>query len=177
MEQVHTNENKIEKPPMLYHGSSNKNIEEFEPRPTTFNHSIKDNFIVATPYYKKALPYLFDGEINGERKSWNSGVFGDGEIFAVIPVSEEDFRRNDKGGAIYKMSPEFFDSSEDRKEYEWFSTVPVKPLEVEIFESILETWKDEGINAYFLTEEQYQFFRTISTGDEKQKYLHSVKEL
>jgi hypothetical protein len=42
-EQQHSN---LEKPPVLYHGSANKHIEEFEPRSTTFNHTQKGEYVI-----------------------------------------------------------------------------------------------------------------------------------
>ena len=55
----------LEKPPMLYHGSPHKDIEVFEPRPTTFNHTQKGEYVLGTPDFVNALPYLFSGFING----------------------------------------------------------------------------------------------------------------
>lgn len=174
MEQFFKKENNLEKPPVLYHGSPDKNIQEFEPRQTTFNHSEKGDFVIATPVFANALPYLFSGYIDGKKILWNSGSFGEGDIYVVLPVSKEIFLQNDHGGAIYEISPESFNSNEQRKEYEWYSTEPVKPLKSIVFDSVYDEWQKNNIKSYFLTEEQFLKFRSIETGKQKKEFLENL---
>lgn len=142
----------LEKPPVLYHGSPHKDIEVFEPRPTTFNHTQKGEYIVGTPDFVNALPYIFSGFINGVRTPWVAANFATSKenfVYLMIPCTKEAFIAHDKGGAVYSFSPESFTSVPERKNYEWYSEEKVKPDEKREFGSILETWEAYDIHPFF----------------------------
>lgn len=168
------NQEVLEKPPALYHGSSDKEISEFEPRATVFNHIQKGEYVIATPDYKSSLPYLFSGEIDGQRIHWSAGSY-DGQQRVILPVTKEDFLRNDFGGAIYTLSPESFNSVKERANYEWFSKEKVFPVKKEEFNSIMDIWEKNDVHPYFLTKDQFEEFLTLNSGKEKSEFLNSIK--
>ena len=113
-------ENRIEKPPVLYHGSGNRNIKVFEPRENTRQKDgEKKEFVFATDSFVKALPYMFNSE---ERNfSYSSGE-RKGVVFAVFPLTEQELRDRDKGGAVYDLPSDEFSEGDG---YEWASENPV----------------------------------------------------
>ena len=71
---------------------------------------------------------------------------------------------------MYSFSPESFTSVPERKDYEWYSEEKVKPVEKKEFGSILETWEAYGIHPFFLTQEQFDYARSLH-GKERIEYL------
>jgi hypothetical protein len=165
-------EHNLEKPTVLYHGSSDRNIHEFTPKENVaFGGIEKGVYVFATPDKKAVLPYLFSGEINGKQISWNSGKFSDGTVYVALPVSREDFSKNDRGGVVYTISPENFHSYDGYHDYEWVSEETIIPNGMEVYESILDTWEKNNIKLYFdIDFDVLNKFR----GDDKQKYLDSL---
>jgi hypothetical protein len=123
-----------------------------------------------------ALPYLFSGEIDGEKIPWSSGVFSSSTetiVYVMMLCTKEEFVRNDHGGAVYSLSPESFSSVPQRKDYEWYCEEKVKPFEKKEYDSILTTWEAHNMTPFFLTQEQFEHARTL-TGKERVKYLKSL---
>lgn len=148
-EQKETLPNK-EKPKFLYHGSAHKNIEELEPR----NKSVRDDnegpVVFATQ--ELSLAAIFMAE-----KTKNIGFFGD-VPYCVILASREEFARNDKGGHIYVVPSDNFETDPKKGlgDYEWTSKGKVKVTEKIEYASVLEAMIENGAQVYFVDHDIYK---------------------
>ena len=117
-------ENNIEKPDFLYHGSSHKGVEEFEPRTSKGTGGKFGAMVYATPDLATASAFLAEVQ-----KEWFAGRFGD-TFYVLIPLPREEFIKSDKGGHIYVLPSDTFESDPERGlgEYEWASKISVKPI-------------------------------------------------
>lgn len=165
-------ENNIEKPPVLYHGSPNKNISVFTPRSAEFEGE-KDKFFFTSPNKAAALAYLAQGDY-----PWNSGIYLDDNIIrSVLPITREEFIEKDKGGALYSFDSQNFSSSKGRSGYEWVSKESVEPDSKEEFNSALLAMESAGIKMYFLgSRENFEKFRSLKNSSERLEFLKSFEK-
>lgn len=134
------------KPAVLYHSSPNTEIGEFEPRSDKVRDPNEGPRIFATP--DKALASAFIVPTDG---SWvNIGRFN--EVPYIIISDEQRFKDSDKGGAIYHLPSNTFetDLNKGMKSSEWTSRVPVKPIDKDIYKSGLEAMLSLGVQVYFV---------------------------
>ncbi len=165
-------ENRIEKPPVLYHGSGNRNIEIFEPRENTRQKDKeKKEFVFATDSLVKALPYMFKSKERGF--SYSSGEIK-GVVFAVFPLTEQELRDRDKGGAVYELPNEAFDEGDG---YEWASENPVKVSNKIEFDSTVDAMIENGIKVYCLSQKDYENYSVLNSGQEIFSFLQNFKPL
>jgi hypothetical protein len=141
-----------EKPPLLYHGSPHGEIEEFEPKVSPGSGEKYGPLVYATP--DEATARIFMMRVNG---SWSAGRFWN-VPYVLIPMSREEFLKNDKGGHVYVLSSEQFSSDPSRGlgEYEWASKEKVKPIEKKEYPSALQAVLESGVQVYFLDPETYK---------------------
>jgi hypothetical protein len=144
----------MEKPPKLYHGSPDRNIEVFEPRISKGSGEAYGPLVYASPDLAISSAYLADIP-----RRWSSGQFGD-VPYALITVPRDEFIANDKGGCIYVLPTETFEPDRGLGSAEWASTVPVKPVEKLEFPSALDAMLDHGVQVYFVTPEQHAQIRS-----------------
>lgn len=165
-------ENRIEKPPVLYHGSGNRNIEIFEPRENTRQKDKeKKEFVFATDSLMKALPYMFKSE---ERDfSYSSGQ-RNGVVTAVFPLSEQELRNKDKGGAVYELPSDYFEEGDG---YEWASENPVEVSNKIEFDSTVDAMIENGIKVYCLSQKDYDYYSSLNSGEERLSFLQKFKPL
>ncbi len=153
-------ENSIEKPLFLYHGTPQKNLESVDPKIKTF-HKKEKELVFASPDRKVAISYLAKGDY-----SWSAGIYNH-EYFIVLPITKQEFKENDSGGAVYIFNSKNFKTTNDRKDYEWVSEQKEKPIQKEEFVSALETIESNGIGMYFLDNyenyNKYCSIKSIST--------------
>lgn len=140
------------KPPYLYHGTPNGEIEEFTPRVSMGTGEklgakvyASDDIAVASMMTTR-LPM-----------TWGGGV-RNGEVFCYIPMTRDEFRKYDKGGWIYKLDSTSFLKGEKNfgmGEKEWASSVPVKPIEKIRVESSYDEMIKNRVKIYFKGEDGY----------------------
>lgn len=138
--------NEIIKPSILYHASANTNIEEFEPRNRKVRDVKEGPIIFATPDKTYASMFLAPTD-----DSWSAKGRHDGVFYQVIS-DRKRFQQIDKGGAIYNLPPETFetDLNKGAGELDWTSKVAVKQIDKKVFKSALETMMDLGVQVFFV---------------------------
>lgn len=141
-----------EKPPFLYHGSPHKGIEEFEPRISKGTGEEFGAMVYATPDLATASAFLAE-----VKKEWSAGRFGD-TFYVLIPFPREEFIKNDKGGHIYVLPSDTFESDPKRGlgEYEWASKTSVKPTKKIEYPSALDAMLENGVQVYFVDDNTYK---------------------
>lgn len=140
------------KPDVLYHASTNKNIEEFQPRAETVRDPNEGPVVFAT--LDKAFASMF---LVPSNDSWS--MIGDFNGVKVIVISDEaKYKALDKGGAIYSFSNKNFDNDPQKNtsKMEWTSKEPVKPENKEISKSAIETMLENGVQTYFVDKATFE---------------------
>ena len=109
------------KPEKFYHGSSNENIEELEPKQISYRNKSEGELLFASPDIAGATLFLvrmFDDE---SRKGYDNGIY-----YYVIS-DKEKFSSLDKGGTIYELPDSNFTSDPKQWSREWATKDKVKP--------------------------------------------------
>jgi hypothetical protein len=152
-----------EKPPFLYHGSTKGDITEFVPQISTGSGEQYGQLVYATPSLAVASIFMAKEYI---RQPWSAGMYN-GKLCAFIPIPKEDFQKRDKGGHIYTVASDTFSTQEGRGlgENEYGSTEAVKPVSVTHHTSALEAMLKEGVQVYFVTPEQIQYMKTLTSAE------------
>lgn len=145
----------MQKPDILYHASADTNITEFEPRNQTPRYEGEPNLIFATPHKQVAAMFLVPRGIPTEISKY-------GDIYAVfVNGTEEEFDSQDKGGAIYALPSDTFETDEKigMGETEWVSTESVKPVSKDIYDTALQALEESNVQIYFLFDEVFTLVR------------------
>ena len=144
---------KIEKPPVLYHASHDRNREDFTPQRHSYRDEEEGPVIFATPNFAIATLFLVRGMPN------ECGAFN--KIPYMVIPNREKFLQADKGGAVYSLPSETFNSDPKKGlgELEWVSKETVNPAAKQEFESGLEAMIENGVQVYFVDEEKFQEIR------------------
>jgi hypothetical protein len=142
-------ENRIEqkeKPPVLYHGSTHKGLEELTPQRKSWRDEKEGPRIFATQELSLATIFMAPS-------AFSSGFFDD-IPYAIIPYSREDFIAQDKGGHVYVLPSDTFisDPTVGLGTYEWTSSENVKPIKVIEYPSVLDAIIENGVQVYFVDE-------------------------
>lgn len=93
---------KKEKPPFLYHGSPRGDIKKFEPKVSGGSGEKYGALVYAAP--DMATASIFMSNVKGE---WSAGRFS-GVPYTLIPMSRDEFIKNDTGGCIYVLPSDTF---------------------------------------------------------------------
>ncbi len=103
-----------------------------------------------------------------------SGFMND--IPYVLVGDTAGFRAADEGGAIYELPSESFNFDPDLGVgyKEWTSTVPVKPVAKEEYDSALDAMMELGVQVYFADMDTLQRFREAH-GEEKFKIVENLE--
>jgi hypothetical protein len=155
-------------PQSLYHGSQNRNIEEFQPRAKSVRHPDEGPVVFATTSEAEASKFLvpcndswsklgsFTYDHEGKSKTVSFAVYSD----------RKKFDENDKGGSIYTFSPERFglDPVYAVRKSEWTSKVPVKPLSKIDFESGLEAMLSYSVQVFFVDSKTWERIKLSDDG-------------
>jgi hypothetical protein len=159
----------MEKPPKLYHGSPNKNIELFEPRVSHGTGGADGKMVYASP--DLAISSIFMAKVEGR---WSAGKFGN-IPYALITAPREQFIEDDNGGVIYVLPSDTFDTDPQRGlgNAEWASPVPVAPSEQIEYQSALDAMIENGIQVYFVTPEKHAELKELP--DKGRAYLSSLE--
>ena len=139
-----------EKPPLLYHGSAHKSLEELKPQGRSHREE-EGELLYATPDMAIASIFLVGGAHYG------CGKFGD-VFYAWIIADRDEFVRNDKGGHVYVLPSDSFDINQGREfgNDEYVSKEPVKPVKTIEFASAIDAMIENGTQVYFLDQATYE---------------------
>ncbi len=159
MEKLKSHESQ-EKPKFLYHSSPNRSIEVFEPRVSGGSGEKYGAKVYATP--DKALASIF---LCNVEKPWSAGVYGGGVLVAKIPYTREEFIARDTGGTMYTLPSDAFELNEDELGgAEWTSDESVTPTEKEEYHSALEAMIENGVQVYFVDNENMKLMKEAGDG-------------
>ncbi|HRV76345.1 MAG: hypothetical protein H6799_01205 [Candidatus Nomurabacteria bacterium] len=141
----------MEKPNVLYHASSNKDIEVFEPRANGVRDMSEGPVVFATP--DKAFASIFLVKTNGKWAKisrWTSN--GVTTPWHLIVKGKRKFKRRDHGGAIYHLPSESFTFDPDKGVggSEWTSRSEIRPSGKDLYDSGFRAMIDYGVEVYFV---------------------------
>lgn len=159
-------ENGHEKPPILYHGSTDGEIREFEPRGSD-RRPDEEPAVYASPDLLVAEQSMVN------RFASNGGVV-DGRHYVCIPMSKEEFLKQDTGGCIYVLPNDSFEVNQGRGfgDAEWVSQKPVTPTKTIRYPSLYQTLIERGVEVYFISPDQVSEINTLQDGDPRELALY-----
>ena len=139
-----------EKPPMLYHGSAHKGLEELQPQSRP-HRAEEGELLYATPDMAISSIFLVEGAHYG------CGKFGN-VPYAWIIADRDEFIRNDKGGHIYVVPSDSFEINRGRGmgNDEYASDKPVQPVKAMEYSSAVDAMVENGVQVYFIDQETYE---------------------
>jgi hypothetical protein len=155
-----------EKPPFLYHGTTDDSIVEFEPRGAE-ERSDEDPAVYASPDFEIAAQSMANKFVS------NGGILN-GRKFVCIPMSREEFMQQDRGGIIYKLPSDSFDMNYGKGfggNKEWISKTAVKPVSHEKFPSLLQKMLEQGTEVYFI---QPEMISVITKAQDNPQELEAI---
>lgn len=146
----------MEKPSAVYHGSSNRQIERFEPRSEKVRDTKEGPKVFATSDKRMASVFIV-----GADDSWANSGMHNGVPYIIIS-DRERFEKLDQGGATYHLPGDTFESDPNKglREIEWTSSEPVEPFHKEEHASALEAMLEHGVQVYFVDPETYEAWKT-----------------
>ncbi len=152
----------ILKPAFLYHASDDINISEFEPRAESIRDPAEGPVVFATP--SKAFASMFIVKTNDTWTKKSRFGSDNSDVFVTVIADRERFLQRDKGGSIYTLSSETFetDPSKGMGKNEWVSSKPVKPVKNETYSSGLDAMIDLGVQVYFVDEAKFREIKEAS---------------
>lgn len=139
----------------LYHASQNKNIETLEPRAESFRDPGEGPVVFASDDKAYVSCFLVPTrDSNSKISIYRSDQH---PTFHIMCISdEESFKKADKGGAIYYLSPEKFYLDSNKGNTEWTSREKVRPIKKEIYDSGLDAMIENGVYVYFCDNDTLQ---------------------
>lgn len=149
------------KPAVLYHASSNRNIEVLEPRAESVRSESEGPVVFATPDIAEASKFLVPSGDTWTKK----GKFGD--VHYTVISDKQRYEERDRGGTIYHLRANTFEQDKTKgTRTEWTSKVPVIPFGRDDFESGLQAQLDYGVQVYFVDTDTFaQIETSIDHGD------------
>jgi hypothetical protein len=145
----------MEKPKFLYHASPNKDITVFEPRRETARDLKEGPVVFATPSKAYASMFMVSSD-----DTWTSKGQFNGTWYQAI-ANKDRFIQIDKGGAIYTLPSEKFETNATKGLglNEWTSKETVSPNSKELYDSCLSAMLQNGVRVFFITEDNLREFR------------------
>lgn len=145
---IHGSWKSFENPPFLYHGTTEEEINEFEPR-SAIERPDEEPAVYASPDMDIAIQSMANKYVS------NGGIVN-GRKFVCIPMTKEDFLKVDHGGYIYKLPGESFQPNGQNGfggDLEWVSSTAVKPIEKIKIPSLIDSLNEKNIEVYFINKE------------------------
>ncbi|MFA5792177.1 MAG: hypothetical protein WC884_04055 [Candidatus Paceibacterota bacterium] len=137
------------KPEQFYHGSSNKDIEELEPRQKSRRNANEGELLFASPDIACATLFLVRMYDDESRKGYDNGSY------YFIISNKEKFMELDNGGTVYVLPDSNFTSDPEQWDREWATKDRVKPKNKIHFDSALRAMIDNGVKVYFTDKETF----------------------
>lgn len=135
----------------VYHASAHKDLKTIIPKRTMSKDKYIGDFVFATTDKKLAAMYL---ATRGVATLMNHTQ---DKPYIVICGDQEGYLQSDKGGAIYTLLSESFEPTPQRElvESELMSSIRVKPVKVELFQTSLEAMHKHGVAIYFVSKNTF----------------------
>ena len=145
----------MNRPEKLYHASPSTDVLKFEPRNEYPRYTGEAKLIFATPYEELAAMFLVPRDIETE-----ISIYGDRYV-VFINSNEESYVERDKGGAIYTLPSESFetDSVHGMGEIEWYSKVPVTPISKVVYRTSIEAMDRFNVDRFFVDNDTIEKIR------------------
>lgn len=142
----------MDRPSKLFHASPSTNITELEPRNEYPRYTGEANLVFATPHEELAAMFLSPRDINTE-----IGIYGE-QFVIFINTNEAEYAKHDHAGAIYSLPVETFksDSENGMRNNEWYSQVPVRPIDKTVYETSIEAMDKFGVKRYYVDDDTFQ---------------------
>lgn len=137
---------------LLYHASTNKNLEMIEPQRTLSKDKYIGDYVFATSDRKLAAMYLVT---RGTPTLMNTKA----EVPRIIICADStSYIKNDAGGAIYEVPGKSFVKTpqEGLEESELVGKVAVKPVSKKVFATSIDALNEAGVEVYFVNETQFE---------------------
>lgn len=161
-----------EKPPVLYHASSRKDLEILKPRAESIRDDSEGPVVFATQDKSFVSCFLVDTD-----DSWSKiSVYRSSRhpnIYLHCIADEQRFKELDKGGAIYSVASDSFSLDESKGDIEWTSKTDTEPFKSEVHESGLDAMLDNGVQVYFCDVEKLNELKEVT--DDVQKTMEILK--
>lgn len=145
----------MNRPSKLFHASPLVDIEEFEPRNEYPRYTGETKLVFATPRRELAAMFLVPRDIETEISIY------DDRYVVFINSDKESFLKYDKGGAIYTLLVDSFetDSVHGMGEIEWYSKTPVKPIDKVIYKTSIEAMNKFNVDRFFVDSDTFEKIR------------------
>jgi hypothetical protein len=145
----------MSQPDILYHASPSTDVTILEPRSEYPRYPGEANLVFATPLKELAAMFLVPRDIETE-----IGIYGDRYV-VFINSSAELYAEQDKGGAIYSLPVDTFetDSVHGMGEIEWYSKVPVQPLSKVVYGTSIEAMDTSNVERFFVNNNTFEKIR------------------
>lgn len=147
------------KPEVLYHASSRRDIQEFEPRQESIRDPLEGPVVFATPDKAYASCFLVPSDDSWVRIS----RFSENDSWKVIVGDKDRFIASDRGGSIYSLPVESFHNDPHKGttgEQEWTSAQPVMPMSHEDYDSGIEAMREQGVEVFFVNRATFDRIKT-----------------
>lgn len=146
---------------VLYHASTLKNLSYIRPQRTLSRDRYIGDFVFATANVRLAHMYLTPVGIVTLMNPSNDNPN------IVLCIKQEEFIKQDKGGAVYELSSESFIPSPQKEisDYEMVSTTAVKPTKKTVYNKTLDALLSLDIKVRFV--DQSVFYNLIKHPDQK----------
>lgn len=147
------NEKTNEKPPVLYHGTTLSEIEEFVPQNKHVRDEKEGKLFFATP--DKAFATTFLSPRPDDTWSIRGKYNG---IYYIVIADEERFRKGDGGGMLYEFPSDQFecDNTKSMRDAEWHTREKIKPIHVNAYSSTLDAMIKNHVQVYFVDKEIFE---------------------
>lgn len=152
-----------EKNPIFYHGTVDDNIDEFTPRSAS-NRPTEKPAVYASPDIDIAIQSMANKYVS------NGGIIN-GRKFVCIPMTRDEFMKQDHGGCIYKLPSDSFKMNHGigfGGDKEWVSTDAVKPVDKITIPSLSNALQEKGIEIYFIDPSMIPIISKAQDGDPKE---------
>lgn len=141
----------MKKPKYLYHASENRNIDVLEPRMQSIRDLKEGPVLFATPSMALATCFI----VNVDDTWADMGIVNGVTYF--ICSDEKRYKNADKGGVVYILDPEGFETSMDKGMGldEWITKEKVVPISKVEYKSGLKSMEENGVKIFFVNENEF----------------------
>jgi len=145
----------MNRPTKLFHASPLTNLLELKPQNKYPRYADETNLIFATPHQALAAMFLSPRTIDTE-----IAVYGDRHVI-FINSDKESYAQQDKGGAIYLLPVDTFetDNVHGMGEMEWYSRTAVKPTNKTVYQTSIEAMDAFGVTRFYVNDDTFQKIR------------------
>lgn len=157
----------MKRPERLFHASQKRDLERIEPRNDSVRDPEEGPRVFATPDKRLATAFMTP-------LSETSSGYIDGEPYLV--ALKDEFLARDKGGSIYHLHPDEFESDPAKGLglSEWTASHAVSPTEREDFENALQAMLDHGVKVYLVDS---SVMNQLRTGEDPSDILRDLSPI